>query len=342
MKNSIKYILLVIVIAGLGYYATTLKSKTDDTPTEAYTDFEVKDTASVYTIKISDTEENEIKLSRKEGSNFWFINDSEFKARPEKINLILETFHRIKIKQDIPEQGIDNVLTTLSVRHKKVEIYKKGEDTPFKTWYIGNPTADHMGTYMLLKKGNKKSTTPFITYKPGVYGSLDVRFFTSFQEWRYTGVFTEQASEIKSVNVKFGNNDPDSYTIKNLGNKVALYDNLNQPVSAFDSSQVKHYLTHFKNLHFETADLSLKPSEQDSIFALQSTYEVTLKTNQGKETNVQVWKIKMPSGYTDDEGNTLTFNPDRAWARINGMDEVVKIQYYTWDVVFKPLPYFIK
>jgi len=62
MKNSIKYILLVIVIAGLGYYATTLKSKTDDTPTEAYTDFEVKDTASVYTIKISDTEENEIKL----------------------------------------------------------------------------------------------------------------------------------------------------------------------------------------------------------------------------------------------------------------------------------------
>lgn len=341
MKNNLKYIVVILLVAGIAYYATTLTKKTDDTPTEAYNDFEVKDTASIFTIKISDTEENEIKLSRKEGSHFWFINDSEFKAQPDKVELLLETFYRVKVKQDVPEQAKENVITTLSVRNKKVELFHKGENKPFKTWYVGTPTADHMGTYMLLKKGNKKSTTPYITYKPGVYGSLDVRFFTSFQDWRYTGIFTTQPDQIESINVKFENNNADSYTIKTQGKDVILYDNLSNPLPQFDSSQVKHYLTHFKNLHFESADLSLTPEQQDSIFGLQTDYEITLKSSDGNTKNVKLWRIKMPKGFTDSEGNHLEYNPDRLWARIDNMDEVVKVQYYTWDVVFKPLPFFV-
>ncbi|MCF6279518.1 MAG: hypothetical protein L3J14_04140 [Flavobacteriaceae bacterium] len=96
---------------------------------------------------------------------------------------------RIRVKQDVPEISLNNVLTTLAVRHKKVEIFLKGESKPHKTWFIGGATNDHMGTYMLLKVGDKKSDVPYITHKQDMYGSLDIRFYTNFHDWRFTGVF---------------------------------------------------------------------------------------------------------------------------------------------------------
>ena len=60
---------------------------------------------------------------------------------------------------------------------------------PFKTWYIGSPTQDHTGTYMLLQLGQDKSSKPYVTYKPGMYGTLEVRFFTDWKAWRSPRIF---------------------------------------------------------------------------------------------------------------------------------------------------------
>ena len=95
----------------------------------------------------------------------------------------METFYTIRVKQDVPKSAFNTIINRLSVRHKKVEVFFENEK-PFKTWFIGSPIQSHLGTYMLLQNGNKKSSKPYITYKPGMYGSLDVRFFTDWEEWR--------------------------------------------------------------------------------------------------------------------------------------------------------------
>ena len=76
----------------------------------------------------------------------------------------------------------------LSVRHKKVEIFTTDGENPIKTWYVGSSTKDHLGTYMLLQNKQQKSSVPYITYKPGFYGTLDVRFFTNWKEWRSSNI----------------------------------------------------------------------------------------------------------------------------------------------------------
>ena len=152
------------------------------------------------------------------------IGDSEYKALPSSVDLITNTFQRIRVKQDVPEKAIENVLTLLAVRHKKVEIFLKGEEKPHKTWFIGSATNDHAGTYMLLKIGDTKSDIPYITHKQDMVGTLDVRFHTTFQDWRFTGVFNYPPNSIKKIAVKFNQQIEDSYTIDVLGEStVALY-----------------------------------------------------------------------------------------------------------------------
>ena len=68
------------------------------------------------------------------------------------------------------------MIKRLAVNHKRVDIYDQ-KNKLIKTWYIGSPTPDHLGTFMLLKKDGIKGSRPYIMFKPGVYGSLDVRFF---------------------------------------------------------------------------------------------------------------------------------------------------------------------
>jgi hypothetical protein len=40
--------------------------------------------------------------------------------------------------------------------------------------------------------------------------------------------------------------------------------------------------------------------------------------------------------------NQIVWNPEKAWCRINGTNEIFKVQYFSWDVLLKPLSYYKK
>jgi len=40
--------------------------------------------------------------------------------------------------------------------------------------------------------------------------------------------------------------------------------------------------------------------------------------------------------------NQIVWNPEKAWCRINGTNEIFKVQYFSWDVLLKPLSYYTK
>ncbi len=80
--------------------------------------------------------------------------------------------------------------------HKKVEIFQNGKIA--KTWYVGNATQDHLGTYMLLKDAEKgKSPEPFIMFLPNMYGSLQARFSTNPLDYVCSEIFTYDPLKIK-------------------------------------------------------------------------------------------------------------------------------------------------
>ena len=114
-----------------------------------------------------------------------------------------------------------------------------------------------------------------------------------------------------------------------------------QSISVFDSSQVKHYLTHYKKIHYNAVNTELTQNQVDSVFALVPHYEIAVTDNQGNLNEVQVWKMKKADA-SPETNNLIVWNPEKAWCRINGAKEIFKVQYYSWDVLLKPLSYYKK
>ena len=185
-------------------------------------DFAIKDTASISKFRISDTEGNTITINRDNKYKIWMIEGTDFNASKPTVDLLMETFYRIRVKQDVANSAFNTVINRLSVRHKKVEIFLN-EDTPYKSWYIGSPTPDHLGTFMLLKKDGKKGSRPYVMHKPGVYGSLDIRFFTDWTSWRSPQIFHYPNSyDIQSVKVSYNDFDHESFSIKRNNKDIFL------------------------------------------------------------------------------------------------------------------------
>ena len=297
------------------------------------TNFAVKDTASIDKFRISDTENNSITISRKEDGKTWKIDDSKYEAQTNNVKLILETFYRIKVKRDVPSRNIDHVISSLSSRGKKVEIFRNNDGKPFKTWFIGGATMDHEGTFMLLQNGEDKSPVPFVMYKPGVYASMDVRFFTSWIDWRASYVFRyPDTRDIQFISVEFIQDSINSYkAVRGNKNQVALFDGSNNSIPKFDSSQVKHYFSHYKKIHFNKK-VNETQEYVDSVFSSNPFYKITIKGKGGLLNSVEVWKIKSSS--------LNNWDPEYGYIRINEDDELFRIQYYSWDILFKPLSYF--
>jgi hypothetical protein len=341
MTKNIKTLLLVSVLVIIGIIAYFSTNNSNGVSSNGpLRNFSIADTAAISRFIISDTEGNKITISRENPEKTWMIDGTEFKAKPENATLILDALKRIVIRQDLDEAAINTSLNYLAVRHKKVEYFINKESTPVKSWYMGSTTVDHQGTHMLLQEKQQKSSIPFVVHKPGMRGSLDARFFTSFNDWRYTGIYNYKIGTIR--NIQFINHDEafESFSITvDKDSKINFLDEKQTPISVFDTLQLTHYVTHFKKLHFSHTVSDLTEVQIDSVLNAQpnATIEVTDDTKSKKKVNI--WKII--DNVETDEGIIKKLNPGYAFLSINGSKELVRIQYHQWDNVLKPKRYFL-
>jgi hypothetical protein len=342
MKKNITLIILGIALIAGGIYAYSLmESENNEVADEPLSDFSVKDTANVTKLVITEKDIGSITLLRK-GSE-WIIESTGEKAQPYNVNLILETAYQIQIKQSLSDDAKENVIQQLAIRHKKVEFFFNNEEDPQKVWFVGGPTNDHMGTYMLLEVKDPSTGTmmrspePFIMHKPGVYGTLDTRFFTSVNEWKFPGVFIYQPGEIATVEIENHKSEEESYRVEvTPQGKVKLLNWDNTPVAKFDSSGVKHFVSHYTEIYYESDVKHFTPEQQDSILSVSPIYTLTVTDVMGNKTEARIW-----DNYNPTESGGIALDIGRALCSVNGSDELVKVQYYSWDVLMKPKSFFL-
>lgn len=347
MKNNIILIVLVIVIAAGGFWAYSLfEEEQREMSAEPLSNFQIKDTASITKIVITEKDLGSTSLNRSTKDNVWYVDETKNIAQPYNVNLILETAYQIQVKQNVSAELKETAITQLAIRNKKVEYYFNNEATPRKIWYVGNGTSDHTGTFMLLEVKDDKtgkmmrSPDPYIMHKPGVQGTLDTRFFAHKESWMYPAVFNYNIKEIASIEVLNSTSPKDSYSIDVLADgKVDLQDEKGNSVAVYDTNQVRHYVTHFKELFYESFAKELTRDQQDSILQVTPNFSFTVTKFNGDKKNVRVWKIKKAN---DDIGlDKVHFDTGRAYASVDSSTDLVKIQFFTWDVLFKPLSYFL-
>ena len=158
MKNNKIAIILTIVLLAIAVlliwnnrYLTTLRGDSAD--------FMVWDTASITKVYLADRMDNETLLERH--ADGWSLN-KDYKAHPQKIDQLLYTLYRVRVKMPVSRASHDNIISQMASRSYKVEVYQMVprinlfnkiklfyHEKRTKVFYVGDATQDSSGTFML-------------------------------------------------------------------------------------------------------------------------------------------------------------------------------------------------
>ncbi len=298
-------------------------------------DFAVQDTGSITKIFIADKNNTTVTLTRVNGGQ-WMVN-GHYVARQDCINNLLVTIKMLAVKNLIDPRGFPVVVKRLASSALKVEIYSG--DKRIKMYYVGGPTQDQTGTYMLLANHNtgKNYSQPYIMYIPGFNGYLTSRYFTPEPDWRDRTILRSSPYQLKSVQVLYPGSDS-GFGITILGrNRFALDNPLTkQNIPAFDTIAVKQYLTYYQTLSWET---SAENPKKDSIVNSVPIALINVLDTSGKKYEIKLFHRQTPEADKDKYGIAYKYDPDRMYALINGKDFVI-VQFFVFGKMLQNIAYF--
>lgn len=345
-KRLFYYGALVLICGIIALYL--IFNNSSSTIRKELSDFSIEDTASITKIFLSDMNQNSVKVT-KQAPGKWIVND-KYEARNDNIITIFKTLLWIEVREPVPQKHLEQVNARLSAIATKVEVYQQvyfinifnyiklfPYEKLTKVFYVGDATPDQMGTYMLMDK----STKPFITFLPGFRGFLTTRFSPRENDWRIPRIFNSKLSDIKSVTVEFPENPAYSFSISNNNDRTfALYalSPAKEKISDFDTIKVLDYMASFENVNFEALINNL--GKKDSIIKSRPFHIINIEHFNGQNQTIKTfhkWAVE------EDEMELTTENPydrDRLYALINDNQDFVLIQFYVFDKILRPLPYF--
>jgi len=332
MKKNRITILIVLSLLAIAIYLYITES--GNTQKKELVDFAVEDTSIVTKIFIVDKQNRSALLEKKEEG--WVVNQ-KYTVRKDLIDLLIKTISQVKVKSPVSKNAHNTVIKKLAADAKKIEIYSSNK--LLKTYYVGDPTADNNGTYMLMENSSKA----FITHIPGFAGYLSSRYTTSESEWRDRVVFNYSFKDIRSIKVEHLDFPERSFTaISNGDNTYALKNNQDKIVSDFDTLELKTYIAQFKKINFESFVTVISKEKKDSILKSKALFIITATNKNGISKSIKAYKRLNYDQLLDDNGKVYTYDIDRMYALISDEKEIVIIQYFVFDPLSINIDFFYK
>ncbi|MCX7862785.1 MAG: DUF4340 domain-containing protein [Bacteroidales bacterium] len=329
-----KYWLYIVFLALIIISAIIFFTNQYGTIKKELKDFAYDDTSSVNKIFLAN-KNNETILLERINVNKWLVN-KKFIARQDAINILLDAIASIQVKSPVPKNSFEQITKLLATRSTKVEIY--ANDKLVKTYFVGDPTPDHLGTYMILEN----SSVPFIVHKPGFMGYLSIRYFTDETEWRDVSIFPVPISQVYSIQVVYPADIKNSYQI--IRKSVGIYEltNINnEPITPFDTILVKETaISIVKSKVSRWLKYNVK-QKIDSLKNFTPIANITLKTINGNKYTLSLYQ----KTFIDrDSSNNIITEPDTdtMYGIINN-NELTLCQYFTFDpILLKINSFYIK
>jgi hypothetical protein len=321
MKKGIIYIVIIAVLTAVAYYLVRESNyQTSIQNIEAEYDFAIADTASVTKIIISDKTPGRVELTRT--ANGWMVND-KFEARPDAIEVLLETFNRMSMRNFVDERTQKTIVNRIAVYGKEVEVYTG--DKRIKHFYVGTETPDQTGTYMLLEGASQ----PFSVHIQGFVGYLNSRFFTEEDLWRRRILFGIAKENIANINMQYTGDDASSFKVDYTTATPKLTDQLGAELPNVQHVNLNIYLGSFRTASYEGAIL---PSDgvwakRDSIKNSVPVFTLEIISKDGQKKSMTAHRKRPDKEQIDGEGVWMDWDPDRMYAFLED-GRMVLIQYY--------------
>lgn len=301
-------------------------------------DFAYPDTASINRIFLADRQGNRSDLVRQpEGT--WRVND-KYDVRPDMINNLLKTICQVEVRSPVGKNLYNNTMKLMAARSVKVEIYA-GDDV-LKTYYVGHPTADNLGTFMYMEG----SIVPFITHIPGFDGFLSTRYVTAETEWRDRSVYRYDPRKITVVEVRDlarpersfrMNRNPDS-------TYAVILTRDGKPVQPVDINLARSFLVSFQATFFDRVDYEMAKARKDSITGAGPFAMISVKLDDGTEKSLTCFRKPVTKGSNqqyDPYGKEYPYDMNKFYAIMTGDTSLLVCQYFHFDRIFKD-PYAFK
>lgn len=315
-------------------------------------DYHIEDTSSITRIYLADKQDNSVLLTRV-GDSLWMV-DNTYEANQPVIDLLLETLHDMRIRQQVNRAAVPTIIKDLAAHAIKVEVYQK---KPFINWfggklhlftkerlavtyYVGRETQDMMASYM-FREGDK---VPCVIHIPGFRGFLTPRFVTDPLKWRSHCIVDLNVREIQRVELEIPAMPQESFAIVANGEGFDMEWPLGQRrAEGFDTARVAQMLASFTWLNFDEFAAIVPNSNADSCIngAPRTILRITDTTGRTRELKSYI-KYTNPADL-ELMGNSSSyelFDINRLYAVIDNTDTVL-IQYNVFDNIMQPASFFM-
>mgnify|MGYP003297165412 CR=1 FL=1 len=320
-------------------------------------DFHVEDVNSITKIYLADKQNHHVLLQRVSADStadtLWTV-DTIYPASQPMVDLLLETLHDMRIRQQVNKNAVPQAIKLLSARAVKVEVYQRkyfinwfgGKFKLFPheklavPYFVGHETQDMMACHM-FREGDK---VPYIIHIPGFRGYLTPRFIADPLAWRSHSVVHWDVRHLQSVELDIPASPDQSFAVRRQGEGFSF--ELTQShamVNGFDTARVAQMLSSFANLNFDEFACNVPNSNMDTSFNAGPRAILRVTSTEGKTREVKTYlKYLNPDDRAAMPDSNLyeMFDINRLYAIIDSKDTVL-IQYYTFDNILQPASFFL-
>jgi membrane-bound inhibitor of C-type lysozyme len=334
-KSTIIILTVLIALAGLSIYIYKSKGKTSTIDKEA-SNFKYKDTAAIDKIFLANKDGKQILVERKKEG--WIV-DNKYHARPDVIELLLYTIKSVEVKSPVSKSARNSVIKIMASKSTKIEIYSKGEKV--KQYYVGHPTQDNTGTYMILTnlETGENYEEPFITHIPGFDGFLSTRYLTDAVDWRDRLIFNYRPPQIKQIKLEL-HADPDSSFVIDLFSMQRFGLKTKKGSIPFEEDKMKQYIAYFQNVNCEIV-LDKKDRLVDSLSKSAIPFATLTITDRNNGNSTCEFFHKQAIAEKNKEyGIDYKYDPDRLFVRYNNGKDYGVAQFYVFGKILQTYQYF--
>ncbi len=349
MKNNRLAIIIILALVAIAAFLV-LSSRSNTTLSNKETGFAVRDTANVTRIFIADLDTADVLLERISGG--WKVN-GEFDAQTRKVDLLLETMMKLRVRAPVSVSSHDNVVKRLAGISVKVEVYQMvprinlfnriklfPHEKRTKVYYVGDATKDNMGTFMLMEGAR----SAYIVYIVGFRGFVASRYSAVLDDWRDHTAFKHRLADIKSVSIEFNEEPEQSFIIETIGRHNYKITRLKDgyELQGFDTLRALNFLTSFSDLRFEALLNNQMPRHRiDSIVNSPFMNRITLTENNGEVVQWTAFEKLLDHDHLEvDDFMLIPVDVDRFYGLSGDGRDFVLMQYYVFDRVLRPLSFF--
>lgn len=329
MNKTYLLLLLLLLLSGAAFYF--LSDNRSSTTNDLESDFAISNSDDIHKVFLADKRSQTATLVRN-GRGWDYINKdgATFNVRANAIHNLLETVTKVKVRYTVGEANMEMAINDLSTNGIKVELYSKSGNR-LKTYYVGGPSNDQQGTYMIMEDSDQ----PYVTHLGHWEGVLTPRFMLGEEDWRDKIVFKHDAKTIQSLSIEYPTKKNSSFMIDRIDEKTynitPFYPSTKVIEKSVVHQKVDAYLYNYEKMVAEAFE-NKNPNKTKILNQLPFCI-ITLKLTNGEEKKVRIISIVQETNVTK-SGKIVRPKVERFFAVVNDGEDFFLVQNLVFQKLF--------